>query len=210
MNTSVFWKCVQFFVGDNGLLKSRGYAFKSLRFMCNQQLCTALFNNIQNQSNNTKASKKKPVQTEERQYNWLDGAIYGKDNNNRSFAVVFLPHVKKNEVLQLQELDVYRLIVCSSNLTSASERLLSKKYKVEKFTPIECVVDCVHHIAQPTIKLSSKEAAEKVIGTNTLKLTRIKHSDPVIKFFGYNIGDVVEIKRSKADGFNLEYRVVVA
>lgn len=209
MNASLLWKCIQFFVGDNGLLKSRGYTFKSLRFMRDERLCTVLFNNIQNQSNNTKASKKKPVQTEERQYNWMDGAIYGKDNNNRTFAVVFLPHVKKNEVLQLQELDVHRLIVCSSNLTSASERLLSKKYKVEKFLPIECVVDAVHHIAQPSIKLSSKEAAEKVIGT-TLKLTRIKLHDPIIKFFGYSIGDVVEIERSKADGFNTEYRVVVA
>ena len=219
-----FWRALQFFTGQDGLFNSREYTYEIPKFMT----CMPVFETFVRQiiNNNCKAPTKKTetpvnpnphqeVLSRIKQLSWTDIAISGHDGDEQAFLFVMLPSLKKNDTMhvlgKISKRRYNRLIICAADTTNNSIKLLHERIShVEIFSFVECFIQAHRHKGQPSLKRICRDDV-KVIGdegVTKLMFSCISKTDPLIKFFGLDVDDVVQITRARPDGFTTEYRRV--
>lgn len=133
---------------------------------------------------------------------------------------VFLPDEEKvgvktikNYCELMQEANVSRaILVVKTNVTPHARQALNEMpYNIEYFRDNELLVDITDHKLVPThIPLSPEDKAAllKRYKLKDSQLPRIQKTDPVARYFGLKVGDVVKIVRpSETAGRYVTYRV---
>ena len=108
------------------------------------------------------------------------------------------------------------IIVVKINLTpfakQAIREMTQRGYKVEYFRDAELLVDITEHKLVPEHSLLSSQQKQELLSRYRLKdtqLPKIQVQDPVARYFGLKIGDVVKIVRpSETAGRYITYRIV--
>jgi len=108
------------------------------------------------------------------------------------------------------------IIVVKINLTpfakQAIREMTQRGYKVEYFRDAELLVDITEHKLVPEHVLLSPQQKQELLTRYRLKdtqLPKIQVQDPVARYLGLKIGDVVKIVRpSETAGRYITYRIV--
>lgn len=214
------WRCALYFFARDGLLNARRYKFQKRKWMEDAGMFQklAVYLNKKKQ----KTQKKTP-----RQLSLFDFTIYasnlpGVKASQHDFesyvtaAVLFVDVLKKEQLERLRVLLkpislMRRLFICSNNVTAASLVTLKKKYLVEVFDPVCCLLRPEKHVGQPIMRLAVRKEVDQLIGEqeeSSLELCKISQQDPQVKFNGWATGTIVQIMRPTQDGLQPEYRIV--
>jgi DNA-directed RNA polymerase subunit H (RpoH/RPB5) len=106
----------------------------------------------------------------------------------------------------------HKFIIISSLSKKAYKQLQEYPF-TEVFQEIELLVNILEHDLQPKFRLLSKNEYDEYFKTFENKkreMPRILDSDPVARYFGAKIGDIIEIIRpSITTGEAISYRIVV-
>lgn len=215
-----FFKILQYFVANDGLLNARGYTFEKKRYMIDEEVLACIWNDVDQSFKkkdhhlltvfdfNIVASLKTPSEA----------------SVSQNICVVFCSIIKKDNIFKVLESislcqqscakdQIEHLLLCTKSITSSSLQILRKKYmKVELFKPNMCIIRPEKHLGQPLIQKIKRESLDHFLGdkaTSNITLTKIFHHDPLVLFYGFGVNDVLKITRPLNDGKQDEYRVVV-
>ena len=104
------------------------------------------------------------------------------------------------------------LVVVQPAASSQPARALLQAHfqRVETFTYLMCVLDCIRNPFVPVHRKLGRAEKREVLQKMPLKtLNKILKDDPVVKWFGWKKNAVIEVRQPRLCGFLRNYRVVV-
>ena len=127
--------------------------------------------------------------------------------------------IKEIEII-LNKLNILKCIKIYNKIISTSVRQSTNNYKFKiEFTHVdELRINITKHSMQPKIIKCSDEDAKKIKEMFVYEMPKIKHIDPVIVWFNWNINDVIAYCYKKCDQLDtnhpkcckdIEYRLIV-
>ena len=156
---------------------------------------------------------------EQREYEIVDSdpeqlTISALKPNNAQVSVYFNNAPKfdtksMKEVISMMEEEGidHSIVIYKDNITAATAAVLEQTVdlKIELFAEEDLQINITKHRLQPTFnKLSTDDATlfKKEYGT---KFPTLRHNQPISKFYNYEKGDVIKIKRQNN---TIIYRIV--
>ena len=111
-------------------------------------------------------------------------------------------------ISMMKEMDIWHgLIVYKDSATPVAKKIVeeSQNMKIELFHEKELQYNLTKHYLVPLHELKYKKNTELAKEFKKNKYHIISKTDPVIRFYGWNIGDIIQITRK--DGF-IMFRIV--
>ena len=129
--------------------------------------------------------------------------------------VVFFTDVPKFNVKNIQALitemnkmGVFHAIVVYKDITPFTKKVTSKSEELfELFAEEDLKYNITKHNLQPRFERLPKKEAEDFKKRHGTKFGTMKTEDPIARFYGYKIGDIIRIIRG-GENKSISYRVV--
>jgi DNA-directed RNA polymerase I, II, and III subunit RPABC1 len=106
----------------------------------------------------------------------------------------------------MHKMDIkHGIIVYKNSVTSSAKKIIENlsdislstenSLKIELFSEEELTINITKHVLQPTFERLSEDKAKEFKKKYGIKFAILLKSDPISKFYGYEIGDVIKITR---------------
>tara|TARA_B100001093_G_scaffold124247_3_gene116883 strand:- start:2332 stop:2859 length:528 start_codon:yes stop_codon:yes gene_type:complete len=141
----------------------------------------------------------------------LNGVLIVTQYIKKDNLTIVIDHLNDIEKKTKEKIDV--LFIVSNTVTAASMHVLKTKLTTIKlFSPLHCLIRAELHKGQPTFRIVTRNECDILFGNtqhSNLKFARLQITDPIVQFYGYPVGTILEIRRPTFDGFSVEYRKVM-
>ena len=106
----------------------------------------------------------------------------------------------------MHKMDIkHGIIVYKNSVTSSAKKIIENltdislstenSLKIELFSEEELTINITKHVLQPTFERLSDDKSKKFKKKYGIKFAILLKTDPISKFYGYEIGDVIKITR---------------
>lgn len=141
-------------------------------------------------------------------------ATKNEEKMNVYFASAKKKGVGVHEVRDiLEEVNGEKLIlIYETSITFYAKQALKEYAHVETFQAKRLYYNVTKHVLVPPHRILNESEKEEVLLAYSVQLEQCKKmlsTDPVAKYYGATVGQLIEIQRCGADRPRLEYRVVV-